>query len=339
MNKAINRLLTSYQQTFPQPIFFKGEKRGFRHRVKLAVRGKKGAPIIGLFKPGTHEIAPLENCSDHPPLINEKIGIVKQALIDWKISPYQETSHQGIVRYVQLTKSRESKDVELAFALNIPDPSYLPESFFHFLKELAPHFFSIWLNSNSTKGNSIFSSNWYQCAGKKLLTQSICGKEFPFHPGAFMQTHLELFEKVIRSIQKSAIINKNTLELYSGVGVIGSHIASKKTTFVEINPFSAHAGMKNLKQGSSAKYAHLIHENEVVIVDPPRKGLDIEVLEELCASNKIEQLIYLSCNPQSLEKDLSQLLQNGFEVTLHETYDFFPGTPHIETLMILKKSG
>ncbi len=320
------------------PKFIEGAPSSWRVRARLAVRGTPGKAEIGLFKPGSHEVLDRDTYPDHHPALDGALSALREQINQLEICPYSETTLQGDLRYIQLTASPASNKVEIALVANGKQP--LPR-----LKKLAPDH-SLWINIQEGSTNTIFGTNWHHIHGDKWLYQQLLQREIAFHPGAFIQSNLALFEKIIQAIKERSLPDKKVLELYAGVGAIGLNLDAPHVTMVEINPL-AHASYHQTIQQIAEKerYTHLIapaallDTPELLIVDPPRKGCDQELLKEIAASSTLEQLLYVSCNFATLRRDVEFLEKSGWKIQWAETYDLFPGTGHFEYLLDLRRSG
>jgi tRNA/tmRNA/rRNA uracil-C5-methylase (TrmA/RlmC/RlmD family) len=162
--------------------------------------------------------------------------------------------------------------------------------------------------------------------------------KIPFHPGAFSQTHLPLFEKILWQIQEWVKPDERVLELYAGVGAIGLSLLNKtkRVTMVENNPF-AYLSFKETQVDLpylciDAKEASF-SDWDLVIVDPPRKGLDKEILAKIDSS----RLIYVSCGFDSFQRDAKDLVSRGWKIKEAKGYLLFPGTNHVETVTLLER--
>ena len=327
------------------------EINGWRMRSKLAVRGTFKDPQIGLFKHRSHQVVSIPTCPLHHPSINALYSKVKKAIIELKIDPYDEEKGTGILRYLQFVVESKTRRVQLALVVNRPSPDGLLE---RFVKQLYNQggLHSVWFNFQAQKTNRIFGEKWTLCDGDPYLWEHLGNVDCAFHPACFSQAHLSLFEEVLTRVREWARPNASVLELYAGMGAIGLNLASqsKEVICVEINPFAfdcfhlsrlklpLRAQNKiSMKISSSEDAIPFIAGKDVVIVDPPRKGLDDKVLDAICKADLQTQLIYLSCGPLSFQRDAEKLLANGWRIEKAEAYLFFPGSNHVEILCFLRK--
>ena len=329
------------------PLIYQ-EPQGWRFRAKLAVRGSVDFPRIGLFQRGTHNVVSIPHCPLHHKAILKSYQQVMQTMISAQIMPYNEST--GIVRYLQFLVEKKSQTVQLSIVVNAAEPTKKLSTWVNHLYSLGG-FHSIWLNFNTEKTNNIFSENWLLCAGEMYLQEKFKDIICAIHPACFVQAHLSLFEHALSVICQKILKQKRICECYSGMGVIGLNVAafSKEVHCIEINPFAKQCfdrTCSSLPQEirdkvffhptPMEKSLHLLKTSEVIVVDPPRKGLEASVLDAINQS-QAEQLIYLSCSVNSFIRDCSQLLNNGWNVEKAFGYLFFPGSNHVETLCTLRR--
>ncbi len=172
------------------------------------------------------------------------------------------------------------------------------------------------------------------------LTDKILGKTYSYSPNGFFQINLPVYEMALEEIKKH-IKTEEVLDLYAGVGTIGLSVASDKNlTLVEVDK-SAYQELENNAKGhktileKSENITELIKPTQTVIVDPPRAGLDIKLIEKFLETPP-ETIIYLSCNPATQARDV-KLLEEKYQIEKIQPFNFFPRTPHLENLIILKR--
>lgn len=332
------------QLNIPFPIIA-GNPCGWRTRSKLAVRGTVDCPLIGLFKEHSHEVYEIPACAAHHPQINLAISLIKQWMISCKIPPYSEIG-QGILRYLQLVVERKTGKIQASFVI------FKDENFRSHLKKLLDHdiWHSLWININSSPSNTIFSPNWELFYGPEWLDEEIAGVPASFLPGSFGQANLTMFEKLIDSINTQLPPGDVLGEFYAGIGIIGIALSNKFSRVIlsEINPESKRcfdhmlpsldSTKLDYRLGSSLQALDILNEIDVAIVDPPRKGLTIPFLKALNGSKRVKTLVYVSCGFSSFVRDANQLLDWGWKIEKAEGYQFFPGTPHLETLCLFKRN-
>lgn len=339
----IKKFLTGsgYQKEF---LFKKSDPHAFRLKAKLAVRGDYLNPQVGIFAKNSHDVIDMEKCLMHDPLINLFVKHLKEAIKTLHIPPYDEKHHKGILKYIQVV-ANDSKQLQAVLVVT-ENNSDLDELILYMQNKMSIH--SLWLNIQKEKTNTIFGSQWIKIFGQEYITFILDGKKFSFHPGSFCQANLVFFENILKDIKGKIKNSSKALDLYSGIGLFGIYLSDKceEVLFAETNPFSENAfGVSsrdcNFHKG---KFFHedalyVLQKNldaDLVIIDPPRKGLQKEIKPLLAKLPKGATVVYVSCGYKSLLRDLKELLDFGFEIEFIKGYDCFPGSGEIETLCILK---
>jgi len=334
------------------PLHYK-EIVGWRTRAKLAVRGEMKCPQIGLFHFGTHDVVDIPDCPLHHRAINHALGVLKDTMVKAGIEPYVEEKKMGLLRYVQLAVERKSNRVQLVLVLNSETSN---DKIAHFVKQLymLGVWHSIWLNFQPRISNTIFGEKWLLCEGEEYLWENLAGISCCFHPACFCQAHLSLFDEMLQHINNFALKGKRVVEFYGGVGIIGLTLLKNSASLVciEVNPFAKQCFEKTVgkmdkslqekvsfKAGLSENFLEFCDGAEVVVVDPPRKGLSRELREKLKSSTSLQQIIYISCGFAGFKRDSVDLIEAGWEVKHAAGYLLFPGSDHIEILCVFEKSG
>lgn len=322
----------------PEVPLHRGKNTEWRIRAKLAIRKDK----MGLYKRGTHDVLDIPNCLVHHPAINRAQKLVANAIQSLSLPSYDEREGKGLMRYIQCIVERKTGLVSLTLVVTKNDKS---------VNDLASmlcekyRWHSLWMNINPHRDNRIFSENWIHLFGQKHLREEILGVPIYFSPASFGQANLDLFEKLVEEIRDEIPENTDLLEYYAGMGSLSLPLKKKLSslTCVESNPFarklfllSAGDFQASYIIGEAGRNTHLLKNAPVILVDPPRKGLDAPLLLALQQASGL--LIYVSCNHTSFIRDAKELLSSGWSIKKASLYLFFPGSPHIETLCFFQKN-
>jgi len=271
-----------------------GAPCSWRCRAKLAVRGTKEKPLIGLFKEGSHHVIDIPHCKVHHPLINNAVHIIRAWMEASEITPYNETTGQGFLRYIELAVDRIQQKTQLILIVNQKKEQPLSGSHQRGLEDLwtkhSEKWHSLWLNFNERRDNVILGDAWQRIEGEEWLWDHFCGRDICFHPASFAQANPEMFEKLLVELKEFVPRGTDAVEFYAGGGVIGLTVAERVKTirFNEITPLSKNCFEENKRRlpeelqekldyvsGPVAKHLDLIDQKtDLIIVDPPRKGLD-----------------------------------------------------------------
>ncbi len=338
----------------PPPVVHEEERFGHRHRARLAIRGRARSPKVGLFQAGSHRIVDIPNCRVHHPLINEAAQVLRQAMRETGIPPYADRPHAGALRYVQVVVDRAASQVQVVLVGNGETPDVLGDLPDVYARLLGNRLQGLFFNSQPDRSNSIFGANTTHLAGHTTLREVFGGADVFYPPGAFGQNHLPLFSQAVDRISELTPSKEIIAEFYSGVGAIGLGLL-KRSHQVRFNEQSPD-GLRGLEAGIAARPASERERAQVfpgaagdcleglrgagvVIVDPPRKGLDQPLLQALVRSPP-QRLIYLACGLPSLLKELELLHRpDGLQIQSVEVFDFFPFTEHVETLVCLTRKS
>lgn len=330
--------------------FKQGDCRHYRSRAKLAVRAPA---LIGLFEKGSHRVLAIPHCQVHHPRINQAISLVLDAFRTSGLTAYDETTHLGDLRYLQCVVERRTGRVQLSLVLNMRTAT---QAWSRFAKELYACSFwhSIWFNFNNKPTNTIFGPHWEKIIGEEVIWEQIAGHEIAFGPSHFGQANLQMYEKLIVDIQQNVMPNATICELFAGIGVISLALAEKSLSvrLCEVEKHAKHffdMANKRLPPTLQNKLSYhvgrveecfeLLQEAEVCVVDPPRKGLGETLLKKILTTPTLKQLIYVSCEWKSLERDLRTIRTKypDWKVKDAISYLFFPGTNQIETVAFLER--
>ncbi|KAJ1397006.1 S-adenosyl-L-methionine-dependent methyltransferase [Ochromonadaceae sp. CCMP2298] len=288
-----------------------GNVTAWRSHVKLAVQplSKWGGLKIGLYKGGTHSVEPIPYCRVHHPRINEAVEVLHRAAVDVGVSGYAEASKgqpaQGDLRYVQMSVDRSTGRIQLTLvwnALTFKEAGMNLPRLVKRLKSNPDLWHSVSVNFQTSESNAIFNFNpkaWQTLWGPPLLREQVGDAAFYFQPQIFRQANLDAFEAgIIPLIAKNIPQGAVVAELYSGIGLVGLNVASRaKEVFCsDSNEYVDGVFDKcadSLPQADQEKVFYecfdaeeavlqgQVDEADVLIVDPPRKGLDEGVLQLL----------------------------------------------------------
>ncbi len=269
------------------------------------------------------------------------------------LSPYADAAHRGLVRALQVVVERSSQSVQLVVVTNSSESGPCLEMLDRLQRSLGSELHSLWWNGNPERTNSILGPHWSHICGPDAVEERIGGASVFFPPGAFGQSHLVLADRIVDAIHACVDDGARVAEFYAGVGAIGLGLLQRGHVvgFNEVSP----AGLRGLEAGiarissesserarvvpgTAGSCTQLLADCDIAIVDPPRKGLDAELLSAICA-NPPPRLVYLSCDLEQLCRDTAALVSAG-ELRLDrlQPYALFPFTDHIETLAVFERN-
>ena len=336
----------------PVPVI-SGEMAGFRQRARLAIRGRLGSPKLGLFELGTHHVVHIPNCVVHHPLINRVASVVRRALVDASVTCYSDQAHAGLARYLQVVVERRSQSAQVVLVGNSADESPFGV-FFELVRErLGGELHSLWWNGNREIGNAILGADFRAICGPVALVEHFGSHAIHYPPGAFGQNNLEIAARIVEHVRSEIPEGARVAEFYAGVGAIGLSIVDRvsELRLNEVSPASllglalgtgglstANRGKISVTPGPAGSAVAMAEGMDLVIADPPRKGLDPELTRALAAQPPA-RFIYVSCGLESFLNDTRVLLDGGaLRLTGLTAYSLLPFTEHGETVARFERS-
>lgn len=335
------------------PTLGMGSPWNYRNKAQYPFGIRAGRVIAGFFAPGSHDLVDIDVCAIQHPLGNKIMQVVKELAHDYAVPIYDESSHTGILRHVLTRVARGGHE---AMAVLVTNGSELPHS-----KELAaglmervPEVVSVVQNINPHRTNVILGDTSRLLAGKSHITDTIGDLQFNISPVSFFQVNPEQTEVLYaKALEYAALSGGETvLDLYCGIGTITLFLAREAREAIGIEWVkeavqdawmnAERNGICNVRfiAGDAAvEMPKLVRQGvraEVVVLDPPRKGCDASVLEAIATVGP-KRVVYVSCNPASLARDLARLSTLGYRTVEIQPVDMFPHTAHIECCALVVK--
>jgi tRNA/tmRNA/rRNA uracil-C5-methylase (TrmA/RlmC/RlmD family) len=324
-----------------------GPTSGFRLRARLAIRGRMNSPKVGLFELGSHRVVHIPKCSVHHPLINRVAAVVRRALVDARVSPYSDGSHLGVARYLQVVVERSSQTAQVVLVGNAATSEPLAACFALLRERLGGELHSLWFNAQCERSNSILGPRFEHVAGPATVIERFGGAEVHYPPGAFGQNNLEVAQSIVEHVRGLIPQGAAVTEFYAGVGAIGLSVLERAGA-LRLNELSLHSlhglelGVSGLDPATRAKITlvpgpagaarEAADGAQVVIADPPRKGLDPELIDHL-SEQPPERFLYVSCGLESFLSDAARLTSRGkLRLTALRAFNLLPFTEHVETV-------
>jgi tRNA/tmRNA/rRNA uracil-C5-methylase (TrmA/RlmC/RlmD family) len=342
---ALDALARSSRVARPRVV--EGPGRGYRHRARLAVRGRARSPKIGIFQEESHRITDTPRCVVHHPLVNTVAAAVKTAIRRTGITLYGDHSHRGCLRYLQVVVERASGTAQVVLVANDEDHRALDATAEIVRAELGPRLHSLWWNGNTTPTNAILGPRWHRWEGPETTCETIGGARVFYPPGAFGQANLPLADRIVALVHGWVPPGARVLEMHAGVGATGLGLVARghDVVFNEVSRWSlvglnlgldalgaeARARTRVLR-GPAATHLDAIADADVVVCDPPRHGLEPSLLARL-ADDPPARLVLVSCSLDAFLRETRTLVAGG-RTRLAELVPFalFPYTDHVETV-------
>jgi tRNA/tmRNA/rRNA uracil-C5-methylase (TrmA/RlmC/RlmD family) len=337
----------------PEVSVVSGKTSGFRLRARLAIRGRLGSPKLGLFELGTHRVVHIPNCSVQHPLINRVAAVVRRALVEARVTSYSDGAHLGIARYLQVVVERSSQTAQVVMVANSATPEPLAVCLDLIRERLGRDLHSLWFNANLERSNTILGPDFVNWCGPESVVEHFGGAAVHYPPGAFGQNNLDIAQSIIEHVRAQIPPGAQVTEFYAGVGAIGLSLLTGVSE-IRMNEVGAHSlrglelGLAQLDAADRAKISVVpgpagaaclaASGSQVVIADPPRKGLDPELTEYL-GEQPPDRFVYVSCALESLLNDTAQLTSRGkLRLRSLNAFNLLPFTEHVETVACFERA-
>ena len=321
----------------------------YRNKSQYPV-GPGGA--IGFYRARSHEVVPVERCLIQPEVSDRTARAVGDWMRRYKISAYDETTGKGLVRhvYVRVNAEGESLCCVVVNGKQLPREPELTA----LIRSAAPKAVGVVLNTNTRPGNVVLGEKYRVIWGRDYLMDTLCGLKFKLSVPSFYQVNRAQAEVLYnKALAFAGLMGKETvLDLYCGTGTITLCLArrARRAIGAEIVPpavadareNAARNGTENaefLCADAAEAAARLESEGlrpDVVTVDPPRKGLAPEVIASIAGMGP-ERVVYVSCDPATLGRDVKRFADFGYRADRACAVDMFPGTRHVETVLLLSQ--
>lgn len=337
-----------------EPIVGMDNPYHYRNKVHAVFdHDRKGNPISGVYEAGTHRVVQVDNCLIEDQQADAIIGSIRGMLKSFKIRTYDEDTEFGLIRHVLIRKGFHSGQIMVVLVLSSP---ILPSknNFVKALLKKHPEITTIIINVNNKRTSMVLGEKEQVIYGKGYIEDSLCGKTFRISPKSFYQVNTVQTEFLYgKAIELAGLTGTDTvIDAYCGIGTISLIAAdhAKKVIGVELNSDAVRDANNNAtrNQVSNVDFYNkdagefmkqLADQGEavdVVFMDPPRAGSDEKFLNSLCTLAPA-RVVYISCNPETLERDLKYLVKNKYKVERVIPVDMFPGTEHVETVVGLRR--
>ena len=327
----------------------------YRNKAQYPVSEKNGRPIAGFYKSRTHELIPVERCA----ILPERFDRVKDVVLRWAaedgVSVYDERSGKGLLRHIYVRQGTDSGELMVCLVVNgesLPREKRL----IHALRREIPGLASVVLSENTKNTNVVLGDKLRTLWGRDWIEDELCGFRFRLSPRSFYQVNHDqaqrLYEKAVELAELHG--TETVLDLYCGTGTITLALsrAAGKAVGVEIVPQAIEDAKENARRNgvenveffcadASVAAERLCAEGaapDVIVVDPPRKGLAPDVIDAMVQMSPA-RIVYVSCDPATLARDVKLLSEKGYTLTHAEAFDLFPRTYHVETVVQLVRKN
>lgn len=349
--KKVNDLLKPFVKI--EPIIGMKSPEHYRNKVHAVFSYDKGAPISGIYEEKSHQVVKVDTCFLENKKADEIILSIRGLLKSFKIKTYDEDSGYGLLRHVLVRTAHVTGQIMVVLVLASP---ILPSknNFVKALCKLHPEITTIILNVNNRRTSMVLGDKEQTIYGKGFIEDELCGKKFRISSKSFYQINSVQTEILYqKAIDYAELSGKETiLDAYCGIGTIGIVAGDKvaKVIGVELNQDAVKDAVNNARlnsmkntqyyQNDAGKFmVELAEQNgkvDVVFMDPPRSGSDEAFLSSLVQLAPAK-VVYISCNPETLARDLGYLTKKKYKVQKGVAVDMFPFCDHVETVVLMSR--
>ena len=334
------------------PILGMDDPFHYRNKVHAVLSvDKAGKPISGVYAMGTHRVVPVRHCLIEDRRADRIIQTIVAMLPAYKLRIYNEYTHRGFLRHILIRTGHVTGQIMVvlvATSLEFPGK----KAFVQELIQRHPEITTVVLNCNQRETSMVLGTKEITLYGEGYMEDELCGKRFRISPQSFYQVNAKQCEVLYRTAIDAAHLTgaETLLDAYCGTGTIGlcASDGCKQLIGVELNADAIRDAKENARRNGvenarflcddagrfMQKLAKEGNAPDVVMMDPPRAGSDQKFLQSLLML-KPKRVVYVSCNPETLARDLRVLVDGGYRAEWATPVDMFPGTEHVETVVLL----
>lgn len=321
----------------------------YRNKGQFPWGGSADRPTLGLYQRGSHDVVPVGDCAIQDPLINEVLAAAPALATRYHLGPFNARTGEGVLRHLLIRSSRHANET-LALLVVGQEPNDLVERFAQDLMQACPHLVGVGINRQSHNTNRVLGPETRTVAGKTHIVEEILGMRFWMSFTSFFQVNPEQVQILYQLVLEALGSVQEVWDLYAGVGTLAA-LASRSATRVralEMHPAAIQDARRNFDENgltsvdiTQGTVENVVaqwvkasdHPPDAVIMDPPRAGLKPEVVQSLLTL-KPKLVVYVSCNPDTLGRDVA-LLSQQYDLKLATPVDMFPRTDHVESCAVL----
>lgn len=337
-----------------RPIIGMSNPWRYRNKAISTFKPNTGKTLqSGIYAQGSHRVISVEECLLHNPALDEAIEAVRKAASACRYQPFDEDRRTGLLRHVLVRHSLGTNEILVCLVTSQPA---LPgaKNFVSTLRRLCPNVATVVQNINPRYSSAVLGNAEKILYGKGYITDCLCNVSFRISAASFYQINPTQTEKLYQVAIEAAGLDgtQTVLDAYCGVGTIGLACAAhaKQVLGIELNRSAVNCAVQNAKfnQIHNAKFicadassviqdmAKQCSQVDVVFLDPPRAGSTPEFLQAVCQLSP-KKVVYVSCNPETQQRDLTFLTKRGWKAEFIQPVDLFPHTEHVECVVLMSK--
>ena len=322
---------------------------GYRNKSFFPIGENNGKPVIGMYARKSHELVTHENCKLLPDIFDEIIKLTTDYLIAAKVKIYNERTGKGTARHLGIRYSQSTGEI---IVILVTKNRKIPFSrqFVRLLTEAFSNIVGIVQNINSKQTNVILGDDEKILFGRDHIFEKMGELKLKIHYKSFFQINNQVAQEIYETTKSFLSSGEIVIDAYSGIGSIGMFISNlaKEVICIENNAAATADGEHNTELNKIENCRFICGDVEKVlpglckkqqmdsiIFDPPRKGLQAEVIAAI--PSELKKIIYISCDPTTQARDVERMIEKGYKVAFMQSFDMFPFTWHIENLIVLEK--
>ncbi|MFN6859992.1 23S rRNA (uracil(1939)-C(5))-methyltransferase RlmD [Enterococcus hirae] len=328
---------------------------GYRNKAQIPVRRMDGRLATGFYKKNSHELVEIEDYYIQDPAIDEAIKRVRDILQRFQVRGYNEAKNEGQIRNIIIRRGHYSHEMMVVLVTR-KEKFFKGKEIASIIHEELPEVVSVIQNINEEKTNVILGDKEKVLYGRSYIEDQLLGKTYRISSKSFYQVNTEQTEKLYQTAIEFAALQKEdtVIDAYSGIGTIGLSLADKvKEVYgMELVPEAIEDAQFNALTNKIENAHYEVGKAEtvmkkwqdkgvkpsVIVVDPPRKGLDARFIAS-AIDMAPAKLVYISCNPATFARDAKLFAESGYEVKKVQPVDLFPQTHHVELVALLAPKG
>jgi len=338
-----------------RPILPAPDAYGYRNKMEFTVAGTAGAAVVGLHEADRYDVVlDIERCLLQSDRMNALLDEVRAQVRRRGLTVYDQETGQGLLRFVSIREGRQTGDAMVNLVAAAPDVETLgPVA--EALRAREPSTASVVLNVNAKKAAVAVGTEEHVLLGRDHITESLGGLRFQVSAGSFFQTNTAQAERLFALVVEACELrgDETVVDLYSGTGAISLLLARhcRRVFGIEVAAAAVEDAVRNARANAIENCTFLAGEvrhvlpalladgvrADVVVADPPRAGFHPKALAALVALRPA-RVVYVSCNPATLARDVGDLLRQGYRLEWVQPVDMFPQTPHIEAVARLRRA-
>lgn len=335
------------------PTIGMAKPTGYRNKAQIPVRRKDGQLQTGFYRKNSHDLVAIDDFYIQDPAIDAAIIKVRDILERFNVKAYNEQQHEGLLRHIVIRQGHYSRQM-MVVLVTLRNKFFKGEEIAAQIHKEIPEVVSVMQNVNTEKTNVILGEHEKVLYGQDYIEDTLLGKTFRISAKSFYQVNTEQTEVLYETAFEMAALKPDdvVIDAYAGIGTIGLSVADrvKHVYGMESIPAAVSDAKKNAKLNEIDNATYLVGDATkvmgqwskeemqpaVIFVDPPRKGLTTDFINAACDMNP-EKVIYISCNPGTMARDLIDFEAKGYTCKKIQPVDLFPQTTHVECVGILTK--